>query len=75
MSATATAALLVPLAVGVKVTLIVQLEPAATLAPQLFVSAKSPLLVPVSEMPEIVTLVLPVLLRVATWAALVVPTV
>src|SRR5882762_9349479 len=33
----------VPLAVGVKVTLTVQLEFAATLAPQLLVCAKSPL--------------------------------
>lgn len=33
---------LVPIAVGVNVTEIVQLAPAATLAPQVFVSAKSP---------------------------------
>ena len=40
----------VPVAVGVNVTLIVQLAPAATLEPQLLVCAKSPGLVPVIEM-------------------------
>ena len=35
----------VPTAVGVKVTLIEQLAPAASVAPHVFVSAKSPLLV------------------------------
>ena len=40
----------VPPAVGVNVTLMVQVSPAATLAPQLFVCPKSPLLVPVNVM-------------------------
>ena len=46
LSARVTAALRVPLAVGVKVTLIVQLAPAATELPQLLVCAKSLALVP-----------------------------
>ena len=39
-----------PVAVGLKVTLIVQLAPAATLAPQVFVWEKSPLFVPATVM-------------------------
>ena len=39
----------VPVVVGVKVTLIVQVPPAATLDPQVFVWAKSPGSVPVIE--------------------------
>lgn len=39
-----------PAAVGVNVTLIVQLPPGAMLVPQLLVRAKSPGLVPVIEM-------------------------
>jgi hypothetical protein len=39
-----------PAAVGVNVTLMVQLAPAAMLEPQLFVWAKSPLSVPVTAM-------------------------
>ena len=64
-----------PVAVGLKVTLIVQLDPAVRLATQLVVWAKSPLLVPVIAMPLIVRLASPVLLRVTPWAGLVVPTV
>ncbi len=41
-SVTVTAPLLVPVAAGVNVTLIVQLAPAATLLPQVLLSAKSP---------------------------------
>ena len=47
MSVTVNVALLVPIAVGVNVTSIEQLAPAARLVPQLLVCAKSPLLVPV----------------------------
>jgi hypothetical protein len=47
-------------AVGLKITLTVQLEPAAKLAPQLLVWEKSPLAVT----PAIVRVVLPVLLSV-----------
>ena len=53
-----------PLADGVKVTLIVQLAPAATLDPQLLVCAKSPGLVPVSAMLEMLKAEFPVLFRV-----------
>jgi len=58
------AALRVPVAAGVKVTLIVQLVPAATLDPQLLVCAKSPGLVPVSAMLEMLKAEFPVLFRV-----------
>jgi hypothetical protein len=64
-----------PVAVDVKVTAIVQLAPAATELPQAFVSAKSPALVPVTVMPAILNAVLPVLVSVTVWAALVVLTV
>jgi hypothetical protein len=74
LSVTLTAAVRVPVAVGVKVTLIVQVPPAATLDPQELLWAKSPELVPVTAMPEIVRLALPVLERVTAWAALLVPT-
>jgi hypothetical protein len=65
-------ALRLPVAVGVKVTLMVQLAPAATDVPQVLLWAKSPALVPVIEMPLIVRAALPVLLRVTPCAALVV---
>jgi hypothetical protein len=60
-----------PTAVGVKVTETMQLAPAATLAPQVLVCAKSP------EAAIEVTANAPVpgLDRVSVWAALVVPTV
>jgi hypothetical protein len=64
----------IPAALGVKVTLTVQLDPAATPEPQLFVCAKSPLLVPVIETLEMLTVVLPGLDSVTLCAELVVPT-
>ena len=60
----------VPTAVGVKLTLIEQLAPVGSVAPQLFVSMKSPAIV----ITEIVSGALPVLDSVALWEALVVPT-
>ncbi len=63
-----------PAAVGVKVTPMLQLAPAATEPPQLFVWAKSPLLVPVTAILLMLSAVLPVLVRVTVCAALVVPT-
>jgi hypothetical protein len=60
----------VPVALGVKVTLIEQLAAAARVAPHVFVSAKSPLLV----MFEIAIASLPVFDSVMVCAALVVPT-
>jgi hypothetical protein len=59
----------VPLPVGIRITLIVQLLPAATLVPQLFVCVKSPLTAKL----EIVTTPLPVLVRVMTCALLELP--
>jgi hypothetical protein len=64
LSVRVTAALRVPVAAGVKVTLIVQLAPAAIELPQLLVCAKSPGLVPVSAMLEMLKAALPVLFRV-----------
>lgn len=73
LSDTETAAVLVPEAVGLKVTLMVQLAPFATVVPQLFVCEKSPGLVPVTLMLEIVRVPLPVLNRVIPLAGLEVP--
>ena len=64
LSVTAKVALLVPVAVGVKVTLIAQLDPAARLEPQLLVCPKSPLLLPVRAMPVIDSAALPEFERV-----------
>ena len=61
-------------AVGVKVTLRVQLAPTATLEPQLLVSAKSPLFIPVMVTLVMLSVALPVLLSVMGVAELVVPT-
>ena len=58
------AALRVPLAVGVKVTLIVQLPPAATLDPHVLVSAKSLGLAPARVRLEMLRAALPVLVSV-----------
>ena len=75
LSVTATLAVRVPVAVGLNVTLIVQLVPAARLAPQVWVWVKSPLLVPVMAMPLMLSAAVPVLERVIDWAALLAPTV
>ena len=55
LSLTESVALLVPVAVGVKVTLMVQVWPTGTAAVQLFVGTKSPLFVPVIVTPLTVT--------------------
>jgi hypothetical protein len=65
-----TAPVLVPVAVGLKVTLRVQLALVARLAPQLLVWKKSPLTV----MLVMLRVALPVLLRVTLWALLLIPT-
>ncbi len=63
-----------PAAVGVNVTLIVQLPLAATELPQVLADwPKSPGLEPVNVTLPIVRAAFPVLLRVTDWAALVVP--
>ena len=64
MSVIVTAALRAPVTVGLNVTLIEQLPPAATLVPQVFVCPKSPLLVPVIVMLVRLNLPLPLLERV-----------
>jgi hypothetical protein len=62
LSVIVTEAVRFPLAVGVNVTLIVQLPAAATELPQVFVSAKSPAFVPVIAMLVMLKAALPVLL-------------
>src|SRR5439155_21127861 len=74
LSVTVRVAVRVPVAVGLNVTLIVQLDAAATLVPQVFVCAKSPLLAPVRAMVVMLNAALPGLERVTGWDALVVPT-
>ena len=64
LSARVRDAVRVPLAAGVNVTLIVQLFPATTLDPQLFVWAKSLVLVPERAMLVTLKVALPVLFRV-----------
>jgi len=64
----------VPLAVGLKVTLMAQLPLAATELPQLLVWAKSPAFVPVMAMLVRLKEAPPVLVRVTVSAALTVPT-
>ena len=63
-----------PLAVGVKVTLRVQLALAARLAPQVLVWEKSPLFVPAMVTLVMLSVALPVLVSVMGAAELVVPT-
>jgi hypothetical protein len=74
LSVTVRVAVRVPLAVGLKVTLIAQLAPAARLEPQLLVSAKSPLLVPVMAMLLMDSAPPLEFESVTVWGALVVPT-
>ena len=61
-----------PVALGVKFTVIVQLDPAATLDPHALVCVKSPAFAPVTVILVMVRAALPVLPRVTDWAALVV---
>ena len=64
-----------PVAVGVKVTVTAQLAPAAKLLPQVLpVNAKSPILVPPIAMLVKVSVVIPSLVTVMLFGALVVPT-
>jgi hypothetical protein len=72
LSAKLTFALRAPVAVGVNVTLTVQFAFAASEAGQALVCAKSPGLVPVTVIPEIVSAALPVLVSVMVCDALVV---
>ena len=70
LSVTERLPLLVPPAVGLKMTVIVQFAPAMSAPPQLFVCEKSPL----TPIVVIVSEDWPELVRVTIWAALVVPT-
>src|SRR5579863_8198268 len=64
LSATDTLAVRVPELAGLKVTLMVQLAPAATEVPQVLVSEKSELLVPVMLIDVMLTALFPSLVRV-----------
>ncbi len=70
LSVTVTAAVRVPLAAGVKVTLIVQLAPAGTELPQVLVWAKSLAFVPVIARLEIPKAALPELFTMTVCALL-----
>jgi hypothetical protein len=76
LSVTESEAFRAPVADGLKVTLIVQFAPAATLEPQVLVSVKSPLFAPPMAMPEplMLNVAVPVFVSVTVWAALVVET-
>ena len=77
LSVMETVALRLPLVVGVKVTLMVQFDPAASVLDpvgQVVVWAKSPALVPARLMLLMVRAALPLLVSVTVWAALVVLT-
>jgi hypothetical protein len=71
LSVTDNVALRAPVPVGANVTSIEQLAPAARLAPQLFVCAKSALLVPVKAILEILIGELVPFCSATAWAALV----
>jgi hypothetical protein len=73
-SATAMDALRVPADVGVNVTLIVQLDPAARVDPQPLVWVKSVAFVPVTIMLETFIVAVPVFLSVTVLAELLLPT-
>ena len=75
LSVTTRLAVRVPGAVGVKLTLTVQLLLAASELAQVVVSAKSPALAPENARPLMVRAALPELLNVKAWTELVVPTV
>ena len=70
---TVTAALKLPLAVGAKLTLMVQLLPAAMLKGQLFDSGNAKVLFPVTTILEIATADAPVFVTVTGTAAVLVP--
>jgi len=70
---TLNAAVRVPDAAGLKVTLIVQLAPAAKEVPQVWVCTKSAALLPIMAMLLILKLTVPVFLSVAVLGALLVP--
>ena len=75
LSVTAKLAVLVPPAVGLKLTLTAQLAPAARLGPHVVASVKSLLFIPVMAILLMVSVLVPAFRRLNVFAALVVPTV
>src|SRR5258708_10052931 len=73
LSVTDSVPLRFPICVGLKVTLTVQLAPAANELPQVWVCAKSPAAVPVIAIPLIVKVIVPTLVSVTVFAGLDVP--
>ena len=73
MSEIDTMALRMPVALGLNLTVIVHWAPAATLDPQVLVSAKSGILLPFSAIP-ILNATVPTLVRVTVCGELIVPT-
>jgi hypothetical protein len=73
VSVTVRVAVLVNAAVGVNLTLMVQLEPAASVAPHVVVRVKSVLFAPVMVMPVMDSVAVPVSRKVTVCAELVVP--
>src|SRR5579862_4313353 len=73
LSAMVTEELRAPVVVGAKVILMVQGIPGCRVAPQLFVSAKSPALPPDTAIPPMARVAPPILVRVTGWAGLVDP--
>ncbi len=71
LSETESVALTVPAAVGLNVTAIEQLTPAVIEAEQLLVSAKSLLFVPEVEMPEMLSVAVPLFVNIIVWLAVV----
>ena len=69
-----TAALRLPTATGSKLTVIVQVPPAATDVPHVFISAKSPGFVPVTAMLVTLKAAFPLFVTVTVCAAALVPT-
>lgn len=74
LSETVSAAARLPVAPGVKLTLKLQLAPAATELPHVFVSAKSPALAPLTVTLVTLRAALPLLVSVTLFAELVIPT-
>ena len=73
LSLTVKAAVRRPLAVGLNVTLMLQLAPAANELPHVWVWPKSPGLVPVMAIPVMLRLFVPTLVKVTVRGELVVP--
>jgi hypothetical protein len=74
LAETRTLALLIPVVAGVKVTVMVQLAPAATEDPQVLDCVKSPGLVPLVAMLLMFSVPVPIFESVKVWGELLVPT-